>query len=83
MIQKLIGCCIGAGGIYLYSQDLKIWSVFIFILAVGVIWGESQGTWFYIPMRGWFRTQRSSASSGFDGCGADGDSGGGDGGGGD
>ena len=80
MIQRFIGCCIGAGGIYLYAQDMLIWSVFVLVLAVGTIWGESKGTWFYIPIRGWFRTRKSGSSSGLDGSG---DSGGGDGGGGD
>ena len=79
MIQILVGCAIAAVGTYLYTHDSMIWGILVLVLAVGVVWGSSVGAWFYIPLRGWFRNERSGANTGTDGC----EGGGGDGGGGD
>lgn len=79
MIQRFVGCCIGAGGAYFFTHGSSIWGIIVLIFAVGVMWGASRRKWFYIPIKGWFSTEGSSAgtgSDGSDGCGGGGGDGG-------
>ena len=78
MLQNLIDYCSSAGGIYLYTHDSLLSGILLLLAAIGVLWGASKGTRFYIPLQSWLSIDGGTTGNISDECGGGGDGSGGD-----